>query len=743
MEYLDFEIEITSAVDGGYGVRVLRSPAGEATGTMRLSLESMQVGERIEALQTALLRSGVSGHALATPEAQTVEQFGKELWAALFTGDVLVAFEVSRDRAKQSGRGMRLKLRVASAELAALPWEYLYDAGRGDYLSVYTATPLVRYVPLQKAIEPLLVTLPLRILAMVASPSDYPALDVEHEKKRLESATAKLTARGLVELVWLEGQTPQDLLDALQQPPWHVFHFIGHGGFDPERGEGVILLADDSGASLRVAGTALGRLLGDHFPLRLAVLNSCDGARGDEADVFSSTAAALVRLGTPAVVAMQYQITDEAAILFSRYFYHAIAGGMPVDAAVAEARKGIALTIPNTLEWGTPVLFMRAPDGVLFSVPAPVVPLPLPEPEPEPEPVPEPEPLPEPVPEPEPEPVPEPVPEPEPEPVPEPEPEPKPEPEPRPEPEPQPPLPPPVPAPQAIVPQPEPVPPRRRWRRWVAIGVGILVALVVIGLLLPPPDLPGRIAYATGSGITTVAPDGSDPRPVAGTGPGDTEPTWSPDAASIAYANAFGLWSVPVSDGGIEAQLFEGNLGSPDWSPDGSTIAFASDHVGGTLQIYLLNPADASNPVPLLSSGIEEHDPTWSPDGSMIAFVSGVGDERELAVFHPTSGATLITSNAVNDVDPAWSPDGESIVFASATSGSFDIWKMRVDGSEVTQLTSGPGDDHDPAWSPDGRAIAFTRREGGAPQIYVLMLETGEELQITSGDAGADQPTWR
>jgi hypothetical protein len=458
------------------------------------------------------------------------------------------------------------------------------------------------------------------------------------------------------------------------------------------------------------------------------VLNSCDGARGDEADVFSSTAAALVRLGTPAVVAMQYQITDEAAILFSRYFYHAIAGGMPVDAAVAEARKGIALTIPNTLEWGTPVLFMRAPDGVLFRVPAPVVPVPLPEPEPEPEPVPEPEP--EPVPEPEPEPVPEPVPEPEPEP------------EPRPEPEPQPPSPPPVPAPQPIVPQPEPVPPRRSWRRWVAIGLGIIAALVVIALLVPPPPpLTGRIAYATGSGITTVAPDGSDPRPVAGTSPGDTDPAWAPDGTSIAYVNSLGLWRVPTDDGGGERQLFGCRCGSPAWSPDGNLIAFASDHAGGALQIYLM--AEGFEPEPLVSSGIEEHDPTWSPDGSMIAFVGGVGDERELLVFHSDSSMTQLTSNGTEDVDPALSPDGESIVFASATSGSFDIWKMRVDGSDLTQLTTGPGVDHDPAWSPDGRAIAFTRREGGAPQLFVLMLETGEELQITSGDVGADHPTWR
>ncbi|HYI21427.1 MAG TPA: CHAT domain-containing protein, partial [Candidatus Limnocylindrales bacterium] len=105
-------------------------------------------------------------------------------------------------------------------------------------------------------------------------------------------------------------------------------------------------------------------------PLRLALLNSCETAQGAETDIFSSTAAALVRKGTPAVVAMQFEITDDAAIQFSRVFYSATAHGMPVDSAVAEARKSLALNVTNSYEWGTPVLFMRSPDGVLFRVPS-------------------------------------------------------------------------------------------------------------------------------------------------------------------------------------------------------------------------------------------------------------------------------------------------------------------------------------------------------------------------------------
>jgi formylglycine-generating enzyme required for sulfatase activity len=112
----------------------------------------------------------------------------------------------------------------------------------------------------------------------------------------------------------------------------------------------------------------LGRLLADHRSLRLALLNACEGARGSERDVFSSTATILVRRGIPAVLAMQYEVTDRAAIEVARAFYEALADGWSVDAAVAEARKAVSLAVANTVEWGTPVLCMRSPDGLLFNV---------------------------------------------------------------------------------------------------------------------------------------------------------------------------------------------------------------------------------------------------------------------------------------------------------------------------------------------------------------------------------------
>jgi hypothetical protein len=98
------------------------------------------------------------------------------------------------------------------------------------------------------------------------------------------------------------------------------------------------------------------------------VLNACEGARSDDpSDPFAGMAQSLIRQGLPAVVAMQFEITDDAAIIFAQELYGAIADGYPLEAALAGARGAIR-DDGNLTEWGTPVLYSRAPDGHLFDV---------------------------------------------------------------------------------------------------------------------------------------------------------------------------------------------------------------------------------------------------------------------------------------------------------------------------------------------------------------------------------------
>jgi len=143
------------------------------------------------------------------------------------------------------------------------------------------------------------------------------------------------------------------------------------GDFDPALDEGILALERDGDGQVdQVSATRITDLLGQAHPMpRLVVLNSCSGAATGTNDVFSGTAASLVRGGISAVVAMQYKISDAAAIAFARGFYTAIARGRGVDQAVTAGRVAILGTSQTTLEWVTPVLYLRGVQPHLYTIP--------------------------------------------------------------------------------------------------------------------------------------------------------------------------------------------------------------------------------------------------------------------------------------------------------------------------------------------------------------------------------------
>ena len=241
----------------------------------------------------------------------------------------------------------------------------LYDQDDDWFIALSKATPVVRYIQLSDPPRALHVALPLRVLVIRSEPTDYPKLDLDAEWAQVAEALRELTDAGSIDFTELASPTMSELRRALQRGSFHVLHYMGHGGFDEQNG-GVLLFADQTGHSVPVSAGDLGVLLRDHSSMRLAVLNACEGARTDPADPFAGVAEMLVRRGIPAVVAMQFEFSDDAAIEFAPALYGALAAGLPVDAAVGEARKAVYTVSP--LEWATPVLYLRAADGQLFDI---------------------------------------------------------------------------------------------------------------------------------------------------------------------------------------------------------------------------------------------------------------------------------------------------------------------------------------------------------------------------------------
>jgi hypothetical protein len=363
LSYVDFDLQIQQERDG-YRATVLTSPAGQASVDFQMPFSDLELENFF--LRVGRTRRGT--RSVGSPEMRAAQTFGSRLFDTVFGGEVRACFRSSFDQASQQGKGLRIRLRIKDVPgLLDLPWEYLYHSSLNRFLSLSNETPLVRYLDMPEFIRPLKVKPPLKVLVMISSPTDYVQLDVEREWAALNEALANLQEAGLITLERLESATLTALQRRLRLGDCHIFHFIGHGAFDQPTQDGVLILEGEEQRGRLISGHYLGTLLHDHRPLRLAVLNACEGGRTSRLDPFSGVAQSLVQQGIPAVIAMQFEVTDEAAITLAHEFYAAIADGLPIDGALAEARKAV-FAHGNDVEWGTPVLYLRSPDGRIFSL---------------------------------------------------------------------------------------------------------------------------------------------------------------------------------------------------------------------------------------------------------------------------------------------------------------------------------------------------------------------------------------
>jgi CHAT domain len=370
--YDNFDLLIESLDEAVFRARVTSCTAGD-TPTMRFSLPFSAL--ELENLLLKLNPASIGTRSSLDPHAQASIELGGRLFDTVFRDDILLAWMRSVDAAREHQHGLRLRLRLSDApSLAGLPWELLYDRKNRRFFAQSDRTPVVRYLDVNHPPRPLAVQGPLRILAVISSPHDLPPLDVEHEWSKIHEVLAERECMGRVVVDRLPYPSLSELQKWLRRHEVHVLHFVGHGDFDGRTGDGTLAFCGPLGRMAPVTSVQLGAHVRDHDPLRLVVLNACRTATTDNMDTFSGMAQGLIQQEAAAVVAMQFPISDGAAIAFTTDFYGALADGEPVDQALASARK--ALLTDFCHEWATPVLFLRAADGRIFDQIMPRTPAP-------------------------------------------------------------------------------------------------------------------------------------------------------------------------------------------------------------------------------------------------------------------------------------------------------------------------------------------------------------------------------
>ena len=224
-------------------------------------------------------------------------------------------------------------------------------------------------------------------------------------------------------------------------------------------------------------------------------------------------------------------------------------------------------------------------------------------------------------------------------------------------------------------------------------------------------------------------------------------PKFSPDGSKIVYVGLIdGIHNIFLidSDGTDKARLTNRLAldSDPQFFSDGSKIVYHHRDSRSDSDIFIMD-IDGSNQIKLSNDG-SALIPTLSPDNLKIAFnSSSYGPSLKIIMMaNDGSNPTRISPRGeVDDAGPIFSPDGSKILFVShptQRSEDFNIYVMDIDGSNRINLSNSLGGNFHPQFSSDGSQVVFTSWRNRFGDIYRVNVD-GADLTNLTNYGGVDE----
>jgi CHAT domain-containing protein len=284
-----------------------------------------------------------------------IRKFGSSLFSSVFQGPVLDCFQSQCD----DNIRLRLFFQKEQSELLRMPWEFMFD-GR-HFLAASPKMTVTRALEGLSCAKKKPVGRKLRVLGVISSPLDLPGshrLQTGKERMLIHQAFDSAYVSDRIEIDFLDRASIRNINEAFDKEEYHILHFTGHGIYSRQERTCYLLLEDDFGGAMRVDNDTVADLLSRHQSLRLVVLSGCQTALSVGHRVIGSLPTPLLAKNIPAVIAMQYSVTDRSALDLARTFYAGIGEGLPLDLALTNARRALlASRNEGMVDFGTPVLY--------------------------------------------------------------------------------------------------------------------------------------------------------------------------------------------------------------------------------------------------------------------------------------------------------------------------------------------------------------------------------------------------
>lgn len=377
METDDFRIEVVPGLQPGspWTVRVLEMNSSQ------VDVREV-VNPNIDPVRLAQLR-----RASWTADLALIQAIGAEVWNVVMTGNIAALFDFAKTANELKSRGLRLVLVLrddtrpsnGAVSASAIPFEALYQQQKAQFTSLH--------LPVGRALQPpdlgpAPVDLPIKVLAMAASPRGKRQAKVGDELKIVRDAVAKLGPN--VKLETCKDGSFQSLATHLRDYKPHVFHYIGHGEIDivgSDPAEQPYLCFEDGTPTRGMDPITSGRLLSAlrvHSSVRLVILSACATAEAPASNdpvntAIDGMAQRIVKdESVGAVVAMQFDLEDWAAPVLAESLYDGLfAPNACLEQVVRAARNmivGQGQGGEGERAWLNPVVYSRFRNGRVFNI---------------------------------------------------------------------------------------------------------------------------------------------------------------------------------------------------------------------------------------------------------------------------------------------------------------------------------------------------------------------------------------